>query len=378
MTIPIRAVPGSLAAPVVTPAVSPARQNARPLPAAVRARMEATFGVDFSTVTVKQDGGLAAAGVAALTRGESITVHPAVADPHTPAGLAVIGHELAHVLQQRAGRVPGTGLTAQPELESEADEAGRRAAGGEQVALQGDGAETEGGAAPASVAQPTLLTGAKRAVRRALGGPARGSGTPGGAPPPTPQPEPAVDPSVRARPEATPELRELEHRGLLLRTQLSQTRGTQARDAVLEEIRQTQLTTYDAEDEWLGRPRGTTRRMEAVREAQGRRLDARIAADRAAHPGQQPGQEGGPADPAYGLAPSSYLHTPADVPDQPAPGEDPAYLQTPAYMQTPAAYLRTPAVGPDVHAPGTDPPYIQTPAPHPYSAAPVLPRRPGQ
>ena len=43
-------------------------------------------------------------------------------------GLEALGHELAHVLQQRAGRVPGTGVTEDPALEAEAHEAGERVA----------------------------------------------------------------------------------------------------------------------------------------------------------------------------------------------------------------------------------------------------------
>jgi Domain of unknown function (DUF4157) len=130
---------GTAVRPVPVPrrnTAAPARRGStagRPLPGPVRARMEAAFGADFSGVTVREDGAAAGMDAAAFTRGETITFHPGLYEPHTPEGLEMLGHELAHVLQQRAGRVPGTGLTEDPALESEADEAGARAARGAPV-----------------------------------------------------------------------------------------------------------------------------------------------------------------------------------------------------------------------------------------------------
>ncbi|MCW2533529.1 MAG: hypothetical protein JWP62_3099 [Blastococcus sp.] len=102
----------------------------RPLPDAVRTRMQAAFGADFSGVTVRQDDEAAAMDAEAFTRGEGIAFAPGVYDPHSSEGLEVIGHELAHVLQQRAGRVHGAGVSDDPVLEAEADQAGHRAARG--------------------------------------------------------------------------------------------------------------------------------------------------------------------------------------------------------------------------------------------------------
>jgi hypothetical protein len=122
--------------------------------------MEAAFGADFSDVTVQEDGGPAALDAVALTRGSQIAFGPGDYEPHSPEGLEVIGHELAHVLQQRAGRVRGTGMTEDPALETAADEAGRRAAHGEQVGSSFGGATsaTPAGAQPAAgpVAQPMI------------------------------------------------------------------------------------------------------------------------------------------------------------------------------------------------------------------------------
>jgi hypothetical protein len=92
--------------------------------------MQAAFGADFSGVTVRQDDEAAAMDAEAFTRGEGIAFARGVYDPHSSEGLEVIGHELAHVLQQRAGRVHGAGVSDDPVLEAEADQAGHRAARG--------------------------------------------------------------------------------------------------------------------------------------------------------------------------------------------------------------------------------------------------------
>src|SRR4051794_21809909 len=134
---PIAAAPQRHRAP--DPGLAPPQTGSttrRPLPAAVRARMETAFGADFSGVTVRADGAAAALGAAAFTRGETISLHPGLYDRydlHSPEGLEVIAHELAHVLQQRAGRVPGTGVTEDPALEAEARQAGAEAAQGAPV-----------------------------------------------------------------------------------------------------------------------------------------------------------------------------------------------------------------------------------------------------
>jgi hypothetical protein len=137
----------------------------RPLPQAVRARMEAAFGADFSGVTVREDGAAAAMDAVAFTRDETITFRPGLYDQYdlsSPEGLEVIAHELTHVLQQRAGRVPGTGVVEDQGLEAEADEAGRSAPRGEPMRSEAGGpsgdiapAAHAGGAAPQTgVAQP--------------------------------------------------------------------------------------------------------------------------------------------------------------------------------------------------------------------------------
>lgn len=113
--------------------------NAAPnaMPAPVRARMERSFGADFSSVRIHQGGRAAAAGALAYTQGEDIHFAPGQYAPDTDGGMRLLGHELAHVVQQREGRVrptrqaAGLAVNDNDGLEREADLAGDRAARGE-------------------------------------------------------------------------------------------------------------------------------------------------------------------------------------------------------------------------------------------------------
>jgi hypothetical protein len=114
----------------------------RPLPAAVRAAMEYGFGADFATVRIYEGPHVIALGARAYACGEEIHFAPGAFAPDTRAGLELLAHELAHVLQQRQGRVasPPGGVNRDPRLEAEAAELGRRVTAGERFDL---------GAAPA-------------------------------------------------------------------------------------------------------------------------------------------------------------------------------------------------------------------------------------
>ncbi len=78
-------------------------------------------------------------GAQAFTQGENIHFAPGQYAPHSNTGMELIGHELAHVVQQREGRVAataqakGAAINADPRLEAEADDLGARAARGEVV-----------------------------------------------------------------------------------------------------------------------------------------------------------------------------------------------------------------------------------------------------
>lgn len=109
-----------------------------PLPEDVRRRMERAFGADFSGVRIHEaDAAATAVGAKAFTQGSEIYFAPGEYDPGSTLGLELLGHELAHVVQQAQGRVATTGerggLPASDDswLEHEADELGARAARGQ-------------------------------------------------------------------------------------------------------------------------------------------------------------------------------------------------------------------------------------------------------
>ena len=107
----------------------------RPLPDEVRGKMEAALGADFSAVRIHVGPEAPAIGALAFTVGDTIVFAPGQYDPSTPRGQQILGHELAHVVQQRAGRVRnpfGSGLAVVNDaaLEAEADRLGMRAAYG--------------------------------------------------------------------------------------------------------------------------------------------------------------------------------------------------------------------------------------------------------
>ena len=118
--------------------IEPGRLNlggsvGQPLPETVRRKMEHLFNADFSDVRVHSGPQAHAIGAIAFTVGSSIYFAPGQYKPETPRGQQVLGHELAHVLQQRAGRVrnpQGSGIAIVQDvlLEAEAEHLGARAA----------------------------------------------------------------------------------------------------------------------------------------------------------------------------------------------------------------------------------------------------------
>src|SRR5205823_4297912 len=97
----VQLLAGAAAAPAVRAPPPPAA-----LPRGVRARMEAAFGTDLADVRVHAESPRAThLGALACTQGTQIHVAPGQWAPHTSHGQALLGHELTHVVQQRAGRV---------------------------------------------------------------------------------------------------------------------------------------------------------------------------------------------------------------------------------------------------------------------------------
>jgi len=74
----------------------------------IRARMESAFGGSFASVRIHESSYAAEIGAHAFTRGTDIVFAPGMFDPASQQGLALLGHELTHVVQQAEGRVAVT------------------------------------------------------------------------------------------------------------------------------------------------------------------------------------------------------------------------------------------------------------------------------
>lgn len=114
-----------------------------PIPENVRAKMETAFNADFSDVRVHVGQEAASLGAIAYTWGTNIHFAPGQYSPNTIQGQKLLGHELWHVVQQRAGRVNnpfggGVAVVQDHALEAEADRMGIKAAMTALVQKPGD------------------------------------------------------------------------------------------------------------------------------------------------------------------------------------------------------------------------------------------------
>ena len=112
----------------------------RPLPADIRSWLEAACRTDLSAVRV-HTGPLAQEittelGADAVTCGREIYFAAGAYQPETAAGRFLLAHEIAHVLQQAAGRVPGNDYLGQhgDQFEVAADEIAQRLVTGIELA----------------------------------------------------------------------------------------------------------------------------------------------------------------------------------------------------------------------------------------------------
>ncbi len=107
------------------------RTQGRPLTPHLRAQMESRFGTDFSHVHIHTGPEAAAAAQAvhaqAYTVGRDIVFNNGRFAPTTSSGLQLLGHELAHVVQQQRGGTPPT-LDSGSTTETAAAAAGRQVA----------------------------------------------------------------------------------------------------------------------------------------------------------------------------------------------------------------------------------------------------------
>lgn len=109
-------------------------ENRTGIPEPVKQRMEGSFGKDFSSVRVHPDSPKAPEmGALAYTQGTDIHFAPGQFKPDTSGGQQLLGHELAHVVQQAEGRVQptteigGMAVNDDAALEREADVRGAEA-----------------------------------------------------------------------------------------------------------------------------------------------------------------------------------------------------------------------------------------------------------
>lgn len=122
---------------------APAPDRPRTLPGDVLQKMEGAFGHDFSRVRIHEGERASSIGARAFAQGENLHFAPGAFRPHTAEGQKVLGHELAHVVQQRQRLVRPTArigrhpLNADAGLEAHAGRAGELAARGVSVSARG-------------------------------------------------------------------------------------------------------------------------------------------------------------------------------------------------------------------------------------------------
>ncbi len=139
--------------------ILPANSGGSPLSQEVQTKMETAFSADFSDVRIHEGPAAISIGALAYTQGNHIQFAPGKYDPSSQSGQRLLGHELTHVVQQRAGRVQGlqgAGATINVDqaLEAEADTLGAKAARGEASPVRG--ANSSPGGQAKAVVQPKL------------------------------------------------------------------------------------------------------------------------------------------------------------------------------------------------------------------------------
>ncbi len=103
------------------------------MPQVIQAKMESVFGTSFADVRIHEGPEASSIGALAFTQGSAIYFAYGQYNPNTPQGQRLLGQQLAHVVQQRAGRVrnpfgAGMAVVQDPLLKAEAEMMGTRAA----------------------------------------------------------------------------------------------------------------------------------------------------------------------------------------------------------------------------------------------------------
>jgi Domain of unknown function (DUF4157) len=109
------------------------RGSGQPLPEPIQKKTESFFKTSFADVRVHVGQEAPSIGALAFTQGADLYFGPGQYNPQSTLGQQLLGHELTHVVQQRAGRVRnplggGAAVVQDPALEAEAERMGLRAA----------------------------------------------------------------------------------------------------------------------------------------------------------------------------------------------------------------------------------------------------------
>jgi hypothetical protein len=150
------------------------RSSGQPLPEPIRKKMEVFFNTSFADVRVHVGHEASSIGALAFTHSADVYFAPGQYNPESLQGQQLLGHELTHVVQQRAGRVRnllGTGIAVVQdrvlEAEAEAERMALRAAAA-TLPIQAKPAGVGSAVAPARAAGPRLnAIAANRAIQTA-------------------------------------------------------------------------------------------------------------------------------------------------------------------------------------------------------------------
>lgn len=107
--------------------------SSKSMPAPVQAKMEGSFGMSLSDVSLFESSMVSQNGAEAVASGNKIAFAPGKLDPYSSSGQELLGHELSHVVSQKRGEVSGSGLLKSSSLEHRADAEGAKAARGESI-----------------------------------------------------------------------------------------------------------------------------------------------------------------------------------------------------------------------------------------------------
>ena len=131
--------------------------------------MESVFGTSFADVRIHEGPEASSIGALAFTRGSSIYFAYGQYNPNTPQGQRLLGQQLAHVVQQRSGRVRnpfGAGIAAvhDPLLKAEAEMMGSRVAMAQTVQPRSQNGPHTGASGRFLTAPRAILPGRTGAV----------------------------------------------------------------------------------------------------------------------------------------------------------------------------------------------------------------------